>query len=87
MAPLPWGTGLGGERRIEVFVNVFNMLNEQAFSVDESFNQTMNPFDVTSQQQPFNRDGSANSEFGIAGQRLGNQTFPRYYEFGARFTF
>ncbi len=81
---LGWGMGLGAERRIEVFANVFNLLNEQAFSVDELFNQTMNPFDVTSQQQPFLRDGSANPEFGIPDVRV---TQPRYIEFGARFSF
>jgi len=74
-----WGFRDSGE--LEIFAEIFNLFNQDNFMVNEDFNYTLDPFDITGQQIPSNSDGSPNSEFGIPDQR--NQ-FPRFIQFGIR---
>ena len=68
-----WSFRDSGE--LELFAEVFNLFNESAFSVDELYNQTMNPFDVTDQQK------LGDPEFGLQDVRV---TVPRFIQFGIR---
>ncbi len=78
-----WGYELAEARLIEVFVEVFNLFNQNSFSVDNTFNLSNDPFDAENQQFP-TINGVANPEFGIADNLVTN---PRSIQLGARFRF
>jgi hypothetical protein len=69
----------GGE--LEIFAEVFNLFNQDWFTVNELGNKTMNPFDVTNQQMPFDSDGNPNAEYKIPDER---EQDPRFIQFGVR---
>ncbi len=76
-----WGFDFGrGE--LELFAEMFNVLDEYAFSVDQVFAFDPDPGLVRSNQVPTLANGQPNPEFGIPGDR-GVQD-PRYYQFGVR---
>jgi outer membrane receptor protein involved in Fe transport len=66
---------------LEIFAEVFNLFNQDSFTVNELGNKTMNPFDNTNQQMPTTSDGSPNPEYKIPDQQLQH---PRFIQFGVR---
>jgi outer membrane receptor protein involved in Fe transport len=74
-----WSFRDSGE--LEIFAEVFNLFNQDSFTVNETDNQAMDPSDNTRQMRPTNSDGSPNAEFGIPDERLQN---PRFIQFGIR---
>jgi outer membrane receptor protein involved in Fe transport len=70
-----------GRGEIEVFGEVFNVFDDQVFTVNNLWNLGYDPNDVTAQQRPFNTGGVPNPEFGLPDIQ---QQFQRYYQLGVK---
>jgi hypothetical protein len=70
-----------GRGEIEVFGEVFNVFDDQVFTVNNLWNLGYDPNDVTAQQRPFNSGGVPNPEFGLPDIQ---QQFQRYYQLGVK---
>ncbi len=81
---LGWNGDLGNAGSIEIFAEAFNLFDEKSFAVNSPFNQTLSPFNTTSQQEPLLSNGNPNPEFGIGDNRV---LQPRRIQFGARYRF